>query len=51
MTKPREEYSEEEAVRRPDDAIRRAVNTPTKPNKEYVGRSERVQTRKSSIYL
>jgi hypothetical protein len=36
-----EEIPEDEVVRRRDEAIRRALNTPPKPLKEYVGKSER----------
>jgi len=34
-------YSEEETARRRDEAIRRALNTPPKPQKEMVGKSGR----------
>jgi len=34
-------YSEEEIARRRDEAIRRALNTPHKPVKEFVGKSVR----------
>jgi hypothetical protein len=33
-----DEYSEQEIQRRRDDAIRRALNTPPKPQKEVVGK-------------
>jgi hypothetical protein len=36
-----ETYSEAETARRRDDAIRRALNTPPKPLKEYIGKSKR----------
>jgi hypothetical protein len=36
-----EELSEEEIARRRDDAIRRALSTPPKSLKEFVGKSER----------
>jgi hypothetical protein len=36
-----DELSEEEIARRCDDVIRRALSTPPKPLKEYVGKSER----------
>jgi hypothetical protein len=48
------EFTEEEIARRRDDAIRRALNTPPKPLKAYVGKSERAvemkdaKTRKSA---
>jgi hypothetical protein len=35
------QYSEEEIAKRRDDAIRRALNTPPKPLKEFIGKSER----------
>ncbi len=41
-----DEFSNQEIVRRRDDAIRRALNTPPKPNKEYVGKGKRVSPRK-----
>jgi hypothetical protein len=41
MTKPREEYSPEETARRRDEAIRRALNTPPKPQKEIIGKNGR----------
>jgi hypothetical protein len=36
-----QEYDEQSIARRRDDAIRRALNTPPKPLKEYVGKSKR----------
>jgi hypothetical protein len=36
-----ENYSELETAQRRDDAIRRALNTPPKPLKGYVGKSKR----------
>ncbi len=41
-------YSEAETVRRRDEAIRRALNTPPKPNSAYVGKRKRAKTRKRS---
>jgi hypothetical protein len=41
------EFSEEEIAQRRDAAIRRALNTPPKPNSEYVGKSERAKARPS----
>jgi len=38
---PNEQFSDEEIARRRDAAIRRALNTPPKPLKEYVGKSKR----------
>jgi len=44
------ELTEEEIARRRDAAIRRALNTPPKPLKEYVGKSKRaIAQRKSRI--
>jgi hypothetical protein len=43
-----DEFTEEEIVRRRDDAIRRALNTPPKPHKELVGKSERAIARRES---
>jgi hypothetical protein len=40
--------SEEEIARRRDDAIRRALNTPPKTLKDYVGKSERAIARQKS---
>jgi hypothetical protein len=37
----------EEIARRRDDAIRRALNTPPKPRKELLGKSERAQTKQN----
>jgi hypothetical protein len=34
-----DEYSPEEAARRRDEAIRRALNTPPTPQKEMIGRA------------
>ena len=45
---PSEEFSPEETARRMEDAIRRALNTPSKPNSEYVGKSERAKAHKRS---
>jgi hypothetical protein len=45
-----EKYSELETARRRDDAIRRALNTPPKPLKEFVGKSKRaIAQRKSRV--
>ena len=45
-----EEISESDVARRRDDAIRRALNTPHKPLKEYVGKSKRaIAQRKNRI--
>jgi len=38
MTNQDDEYSPEETARRRDEAIRRALNTPPKPQKDMVGR-------------
>jgi hypothetical protein len=45
-----DEYSAEETARRRDAAICRALNTPPKSLKDYVGKSERaIAQRKSRI--
>jgi hypothetical protein len=36
-----EQYTPEETARRRDEAIRRALNTPPKPQSEIIGRSGR----------
>jgi hypothetical protein len=41
MKKSREEYSPEETARRRDEAIRRALNTPPKPQSEIIGKGRR----------
>jgi hypothetical protein len=41
MPREPETLSDEEIARRRDDAIRRALNTPHKSLKEFVGKSER----------
>jgi hypothetical protein len=42
MSKPiDEQYSPEETATRRDEAIRRALNTPPKPQKEIAGKSGR----------
>ncbi len=38
---PDDQYGPEETVRRRDEAIRRALNTPPKPQKDMVGKSAR----------
>lgn len=43
-----DEYSNEETARRRDDAIRRALNTPPKPQKEMVGKTERAKAQRKS---
>jgi len=48
MPKSDEQYSEEETARRRDEAIRRALNTPPKPNSDYIGKSQRAKARKRS---
>jgi hypothetical protein len=48
--KPEDKFSPAEIARRRDDAIRRALNTPPKPLKELVGRSERaIEQRKKRV--
>jgi hypothetical protein len=41
-------YSPEETARRRDEAIRRALNTPPKPQKEIVGKSARPMRKRFS---
>jgi hypothetical protein len=41
-----DEYSPEETARRRDEAIRRALNTPPKPQSEIVGKSGRTQKKR-----
>jgi hypothetical protein len=43
-----EDQDEVEVARRRDAAIRRALNTPPKPIKELVGKSERAQEQAKS---
>lgn len=40
------DFSEAETVIRRDNAIRRALNTPPKPLKDYVGKSERAMAQR-----
>ncbi|MGD0762666.1 MAG: hypothetical protein ABR929_05645 [Roseiarcus sp.] len=42
------DFTDEEIARRRDDAIRRAMNTPPKPLKEFVGKTERAQAQRES---
>jgi hypothetical protein len=44
----KDQYSDEEIARRRDDAIRRALNTPHKPLKEFVGKSDRAIAQQKS---
>ena len=39
--KPKADYTPEETARRRDEAIRRALNTPPKPQSEIAGKSGR----------
>jgi hypothetical protein len=43
-----DQYSPEETARRRDEAIRRALNTPPKPQKEIAGKSGRPARKRSS---
>jgi hypothetical protein len=43
-----DEYSDEETARRRDEAIRRALNTPPKPQKEIAGKSGRPPRKRSA---
>jgi hypothetical protein len=44
MTKESTQYSDEEAERRATEALRRALITPHKPQRELVGKKKRVPT-------
>jgi len=44
-------YSDEEIVRRRDAAIRRALNTPHKPTKELVGKTDRAKAQRETKAL
>ena len=44
-----DQYSDKEATRRMDDAVRRALNTPPKPHKELVGKSGKKKPRKKAV--
>jgi hypothetical protein len=47
MAKERDEsYSDEETERRATDALRRALTTPYKPQKAYVGKTKRAKAAK-----
>jgi hypothetical protein len=41
-------YSEQDTIQRRDDAIRRALATPPKPNSSYVGKGKRAKAGKKS---
>jgi hypothetical protein len=41
-------YSEEEIARRMDAAVRRALNTPPKPHKEMIGKTDRAKEQRKS---
>jgi hypothetical protein len=43
-----DQYSDEETARRRDEAIRRALNTPPKPQKEIAGKSGRPPRKRST---
>jgi len=43
MKKEAEQYSDEEAERRYRDALRRGLNTPYKPMKDFVGTTPRAK--------
>jgi hypothetical protein len=45
-TKGDEQYSDEETERRATEALRRALTTPPKPQKEMVGKVGRPQTKR-----
>jgi hypothetical protein len=43
--KPDDTYSDEEATRRMNEALRRALTTPPKPHKEMVGKAGKARKR------
>lgn len=43
-----EVISDEEIARRMESGIRRALNTPPKPTRELIGKTERAQTKRKS---
>jgi hypothetical protein len=45
------DLSDEEIVRRRDAAIRRALNTPPKPTKELIGKTERAKAQRETREL
>jgi hypothetical protein len=45
-TKTDDQYSDEETERRATEALRRALTTPAKPQKELVGKTERAKKAK-----
>ena len=42
------ELSPEEIAKRRDDAIRRALNTPHKPTKDLIGKTERAKAQRAA---
>ncbi len=42
-----DQYNDEEAERRAREAIRRSFQTPYKPQKEFVGKTERARDRQA----
>jgi hypothetical protein len=44
--KSNDEYSDEEAQRRADNALRHALTTPYKPQRELVGKTQRAKAMK-----
>ena len=47
MAKESDSFSERETVKRMDDALRRALNTPHKPNKDIAGKGRKSPKRKA----
>jgi hypothetical protein len=48
MPKQQDQYSDKEATKRMEDALRRALNTPHKPNKDFVGAKPKPPAKKSA---
>ena len=46
MADEKDEFSDEEIARRRDAAIKRALNTPRKPNKELIGKTKRAKSQR-----
>jgi hypothetical protein len=51
MAKNLDEFHPEEIARRRDDAIQRALNTPHKPTKELIGKTERAKAQRETKAL
>ena len=51
ISKDRGEYSDEEIAKRRDAAIRRALNTPHRPTRELIGKTERAKAQREARAL